>query len=104
MAIPGIDRVAQGVEVATESVQGAQHRLAIGKEDVMPHHRITAGDTREIAETTRGVAENIEIFVTFSQRVHQTKSQQMRQMTGRSQHLVVTLDLHVLDISTQLAP
>ncbi len=104
MAISGINGVAQGVEVAAEGVQGAQHRFAIGEEDVVPHHRVAAGNPREVAETTGGVTENIEVLITLGQRVHQAKCEQMRQMAGCSQHFVVTLDLHMLDIRTQLTP
>ncbi len=73
MAIPGVDRIAQSVEIATEGVQGAQHRLAIGQEDVVPHHRVAAGNPREIAETTGGVTENLKVLVALGQRIHQAK-------------------------------
>ncbi len=46
-----IDRGAQRIEVATKIVQGVQHRFAIGEEDVVPHHRVAAGDAGEIPET-----------------------------------------------------
>ena len=104
MAVSRIHRVAQGVEVTAEGVQGAQHRFAIGEEDVVPHHRIAAGNPREIAEAAGGVAENLEVLVALGQRIHQAKCQQMRQVAGRCQHFVVTLDLHMLYIRAQLAP
>ena len=53
MPVPCIDRVAQGVEVATKCIQCAQHRLAVSEEDVLPHYRVAPGDSCEIAETAR---------------------------------------------------
>ncbi|MNM67287.1 hypothetical protein D3C81_788120 [compost metagenome] len=70
----------------------------------MPHHRIAAGDPREIAEAASGIAEDFQIFAAFGQRIDQRESQQVRQMTGGGQHFVVMIDIHVLDIRTKLAP
>ncbi len=102
--VPSIDRVAQGVEVAAKCVQGAQDRLAVGEEDVVPHGRIATGDSREIAETTRSVPEDLEVFIALGQRIDQAEGQQVRQVAGRGQHLVVALHRHVLDIGAQRAP
>src|SRR5690606_5931752 len=93
MPIPGVDRVAQGVEVIAKRVQCAQHRLAVGEEDVVPHHRIAAGDPREIAETTSGITKNLQVLAALGQRVDQGKGQQMRQMAGGGEYLIVMLDL-----------
>jgi len=78
MTITRIHCIAQGVEITAESVQSTQHRFAIGEKDVVPHHRVAAGNSREIAETTGCVAENIQVLIALGQRVHQTKCQQMR--------------------------
>ena len=104
MPIPSVDRIAQGVEVVAKRIQCAQHGLAVGEEDIVPHHRITAGDPREVAETASGIAENFQVLAALGQRVDQGKGQQVRQMAGGGKHLVVMLDLHRLDIRPQLAP
>ncbi|MNH46293.1 hypothetical protein D3C79_1090120 [compost metagenome] len=67
MPVPCIDRVAQGVEVAAKSIQGAQDSLAVGEEDVMPHGRIAASDSGEIAETTGSVPEDLKVFIALGQ-------------------------------------
>lgn len=82
MPVPSIDRVAQGVEVAAKCIKGAQDCLAVGEEDVVPHDRIATGDSREIAETSRSVPEDFEVFVAFGQRVDQAEGQQVRQVAG----------------------
>jgi hypothetical protein len=102
--IPCIDRVAQGVEVAAKCIECAQDSFAVGEEDVVPHDRVASGDSCEIAETARSVPEDLKVFIALGQRIDQTECQQVRQMTGRGQHFVVALDLHVLDIGAQFAP
>jgi len=102
--VPSIDRVAQGVEVAAKSVQGAQDGLAVGEEDVMPHGRIAASDTGEITKPSGSVPEDLEVFIALGQRVDQTKGQQVRQVAGCGQHFVMALDRHVLDVGLQRPP
>ncbi|MCY1291780.1 hypothetical protein D9M70_409800 [compost metagenome] len=104
MPVPSVDRGAQGVEVVAKSVQGAQHRLPVGEENVVPHHRIATGDPGEIAKAASSVAEDLQVLAALGQRVDQAEGQQVRQVAGRGQHLVVVLDLHVLDIGAQGAP
>ncbi len=104
MPIPGVDRVAQSVEVVAKYVQCTQHGLAIGEEDIVPHHRITAGDPREITETASGIAENLQVLAALGQRIDQGEGQQMREMTGGREHLIMMLHLHDLDICAQLPP
>ncbi|MCY1420427.1 hypothetical protein D9M71_360480 [compost metagenome] len=65
--IPFSDRVAQGVEIAAICIKRAQDSVAVGEEDVMPHGRIAAGDSCEIAESTRSVPEDLEVFIAFGQ-------------------------------------
>src|SRR5476649_1037854 len=67
MPVPRIHRVAQGVEVTAEGIQGAQHRLAIGEKDVVPHGRIASGNPCEIAKTTGCVPEYLQVFVALGQ-------------------------------------
>ena len=104
MPILCVDRVAQRIEVVTEVIEDVQNRLTIGEEDVMPHQRVAAGNPREIAETTSGITENLQILAALGQRIDQTKSQQVRQMAGGCEHLVMVLHLHVFDIGTQRTP
>ena len=104
MPIPGVDRIAQGVEVVAKRIQCAQHGLTVGEEDIVPHHRVTASDPREIAETTSGIAENLQVLAALGQRVNQGKGQQVRQMASGGEHLIVMFHLHRLDIRPQLAP
>ncbi|MNF75375.1 hypothetical protein D3C84_574390 [compost metagenome] len=104
MPIPCVDRAAQGVEVGAKCVQDAQHRLAVGEEDVVPHHRITTGDPREVAEAASGVTENLQVLAALGQRVDQAECQQVRQVAGRGEHLVMVLDFHVFYIGAQGAP
>ena len=70
----------------------------------MPHHRVAARDSCEIAKATRSVAKNIQILVALGQRIHQTKCQQVWQMASRRKDFIVTLNLHVLDVSPKGAP
>lgn len=65
--IPCIDRVAQGVEVATKCIECAQDSFAVGEEDVVPHDRITSRDSCEIAETAGSVTEDLKVFIAFGQ-------------------------------------
>ncbi|MCY1226553.1 hypothetical protein D9M72_387880 [compost metagenome] len=104
MPVPCVDRAAQGVEVGAKCVQYAQHRLAVGEEDVVPHDRVATGDPREIAEATGGITEDFQILAALGQRVDQAERQQVRQMAGGGEHFVVVLDLHVFDVRTQGAP
>ncbi|MNQ68424.1 hypothetical protein D3C85_829770 [compost metagenome] len=104
MPVSMIDRLAQTIEVAAEAVENAQHRLAVGEEDVVPHHRIAAGDAGEIAKATGSVAEDLEVLALVGQRVDQAEGQQVRQVAGGGEHLVVVLDGHVLDVGTQRPP
>ena len=67
MPIPSVDRVAQGVEVVAKYVQRAQHRLAVGEEDVMPHDWITAGNPREITEAASGVTKYLQVLTALGQ-------------------------------------
>ena len=99
-----IDRGAQGVEVGTKIIQGMQHRLAIGEEDVVPHHRVATGNTGEITKSTRRVTEDLEILMALGERINQTEGQQVRQVTSGGQHLVVVRHVHVLDIGTERRP
>ncbi|CRQ29534.1 hypothetical protein PAERUG_E16_London_17_VIM_2_04_14_00224 [Pseudomonas aeruginosa] len=94
--VPSVDGLAQRVEVVTKNIQCTQHGLAIGEKDVVPHHRVAAGDPREIAETAGGIAEYLQILAALGQRIDQREGQQVRQVAGGCQHLVVMLDLHVL--------
>ncbi len=100
-AITGIHCVAQGVEIGAKAVQSAQYSITIGHENVVPHGRIAACDAREVTKPACGIPEYVQVFVALGQRIDQAECQQMRQMTGGSQHLVVALDLHVLYIGPQ---
>ncbi|MNH05340.1 hypothetical protein D3C79_646600 [compost metagenome] len=102
--VPCIDRVAQGVEVAAKCIQRAQDGFAVGEEDVVPHDRIATGDSREIAEATRSVPEDLQVFIALGQGIDQTERQQVRQVTGGCQDFVVALHRHVLDVGAQRAP
>ena len=104
MSVAGVDRRAQGVKIATKGIEYPQYRIAVGEKNVMPHHRIAAGNPGEIAKTTGGVAEYLQVLAAFGQRINQTEGQQMRQMAGGGEHFVVMLDFHVLDIGAQLTP
>lgn len=97
MPVPCVDRGAQGVEIAAKDIESAQYRLAVGEEDIAPHHRIAAGDPCEIAKAAGGIAKDFQVFVALGQRVHEAEGQQMRQMAGGGEHLVVALDGHALD-------
>ncbi|GBH11965.1 Excinuclease UvrABC ATPase subunit [Pseudomonas syringae pv. actinidiae] len=66
-AIASIHSIAQGIEVTAKTVQRAQDRLTIGHEDVVPHGRIAARDTREVTKAASGIAEYFQVFVTFGQ-------------------------------------
>ena len=70
----------------------------------MPHYRVASGDSCEIAKTSRSVTKDIQILIALGKRVHQPERQQMRQMTGCSQHLIMTLDLHMLDVCPESTP
>ncbi|MCY1425077.1 hypothetical protein D9M71_408560 [compost metagenome] len=104
LPVPLVDSLAQVVEVVAEYIEDAQHRLAVGEEDVVPHHRIAAGDPREVAEAAGGITEDFQIFTALGQRIDQREGQQVRQVAGGGQHLVVMLDLHVLDVRAEFAP
>ena len=95
---------AQSIQVIAEGVQGAQYGITVGNEDVVPHHRVTAGNTGKVSEASRGIAEDLQVFAALGQRINQGKGQHVRQMTGGCQYLVMVLDIHVFDIGTQLAP
>src|SRR5690606_10486173 len=71
MPVSFIDRSAQGVEVAAKIIQGGQHCFAIGQEDVVPHHRITACYAGEVAKTASSITKDFQILMTFGQRIHQ---------------------------------
>ena len=73
--IPRINRVAQGVEVAAKCIQCAQHCFAVSEKNVMPHNRVTSGDSCEIAKATRCVTKDIKVLIALGKRVHQTKRQ-----------------------------
>ena len=102
--VPSVDGLAQRVEVVTKNIQCTQHRLAIGEKDVVPHHRVAAGDPCEITETAGGIAEDLQVLAALGQGVDQGEGQQVRQVAGGRQNLVVMLDLHVLDVRAQRAP
>ncbi|MCY1298486.1 hypothetical protein D9M70_479760 [compost metagenome] len=70
----------------------------------MPHHRVAAGDPREVAEAAGGVTENLQVLAALGQRVDQAECQQVRQVAGRGEHLVMVLDFHVFYIGAQGAP
>ncbi|MCY1410216.1 hypothetical protein D9M71_255810 [compost metagenome] len=70
----------------------------------MPHDRITAGDAGKIAKASRRIAEDFQVFITLGQGIDQAEGQQVRQVTGRRQHFIVTLHLHVLYIRPQCTP
>ncbi|MNC76733.1 hypothetical protein D3C75_1285190 [compost metagenome] len=65
--VPFSDRVAQGVEIAAICIKRAQDSVAVGEKDVVPHGRVAAGDSREIAEASRSVPEDLEVFIALGQ-------------------------------------
>ncbi|KPX03600.1 putative methyl-accepting chemotaxis protein [Pseudomonas syringae pv. cunninghamiae] len=65
--IASVYRIAQGIEIRTKAVQRAQYCLPIGHEDVVPHGRIAACNTREITETASGIPEYVQVFITLGQ-------------------------------------
>jgi hypothetical protein len=49
----------EGVQVAGETGQHVQHRIAVLEENVAPHDRVGGGDAGEVAETASGELENL---------------------------------------------
>ena len=85
----------QPAQTGLEVVEGGQHGVAVGGEDVAPHDRVAAGDAGEVAKAAGGVAEDLQPFVLARQGVHQREGEQVRQMAGARQHLVVALHVHL---------
>src|SRR5690554_2432372 len=50
VAVTALHGAAQPREARFEVVQGRQHRLAVGDEDIAPHHRVAAGDAGEVTK------------------------------------------------------
>lgn len=71
--VPSVDGLAQRVEVVTKtsSVRSTASRLA---KDVVPHHRVAAGDPREITETAGGIAEDLQVLAALGQESTRVKA------------------------------
>ncbi len=70
-------RLTEARDTVAEQVQGLQQRGLVLAENVMPHHRIGAGDTGEVAKTAGSIAEDLCGVALPGQSIHQRKGQQM---------------------------
>ena len=59
------------IQIVGKMINDPQHRIPVGKKDIVPHHRVAGCNSGEVPETARCVAENIQIFVLACQGIHQ---------------------------------
>ena len=69
------DRLAEAGNTVAEQVQGLQQRGLVLTKNVVPHQRIGAGDTGEVAKTAGSIAEDLRGVALPGQGIHQRKGQ-----------------------------
>ena len=99
-----LDGVLEAIDTVPEQGQRFQHRLPILAEDVVPHHRVGAGDAGKVAKAAGGVAENLGGIALPGQGVDQRERQQMRQVAGFRQHPVMVVRRHLQHLRPHRRP
>ena len=88
-------RLAEAGDAIAELVQRLQQGRLVFTKDVVPHHRIGAGNAGEVAKTAGSITEDLGGISLPGQRIHQRERQQMWQMAGFCQDLVVVIRRHL---------
>ena len=85
---------AQAREFGEIGVELFEQGDPVGDADVAPHLGVTAGDAGEVAKTARRMREQQRRIAAPGQIIHQSKSEQVRQMADGGEHAVVLLRRH----------
>ena len=93
-------------QILAEALQHLEHRLAVVEEDVAPHHRIGGRDAGEVAEAAGGEFDHLgfQRLLEIGRGADDGVGDEMRQMRGDRQHLVVMLGVHGHDLHPRPLP
>ena len=99
VAFAAPDGALQRGQILAEALQQFEHGLAVGQKDVAPHDRIGGGDAGKVAKTAGRIGDDLglQILAEFGRGADDRIGDQMRQMRGDRQHLVVVIGRHRRD-------
>ena len=85
---------AQLFEVVGKVVNDTKNRITVRQKNIVPHHRIAGRNPGEIPEATGGVPEDVHVLIFTRQGIYQGERDQVRQVAGGCQHLIVIRHRH----------
>jgi len=96
VALAAPDGPLQRGQILAEALQQFEHGLAIGQKNVAPHHRVGRGDPGKIAKPAGRIGDDLrlQILAKLGRGADDRVGDQMRQMRGDRQHLVVMIGRH----------
>ena len=106
LAVADANRALQPRQILRQAAQHFQHRLAIIEEYVAPHHRVRSGNAGEVPKTRGRKFDDLgfQVVLEIRRRTDDRIGDQMWNVRGDGQDMVVMDRIHDLDLAAGAAP